>query len=105
MKVNLRQIIAAIRKNGYPKARGVYYDYEGSYCALGQAARNLDLPFNVVGLTLRSHLTPLGIAFYNRVTHLNDKTTMDMVEIADMVELEFNSQLDEEFTIYEPRYL
>lgn len=40
-RLKVKTIYKALEKNGLPWGRGLYRDWVGNYCALGQAAHNL----------------------------------------------------------------
>lgn len=85
MKVTGQEILDAIRKNGLPKARTVYYHHDEdrnivAACAIGQAAINL-------GVRAASLDYALGMAS-SRVKELSDFTDLTFPEIADTIEKE-----------------
>lgn len=106
----VREITAAIRKDGYAKTQGQYFIREPANfnvpwfdrkvvaaCALGQASLNL----NVSAADLEAALRPITSdsethrSLGGMIIRLNDFTNKNMAEIADTVEAEFKDQLDQ----------
>lgn len=97
IEVTGQQFIEAVRQNGLPKATKFYFfDAEGRQataesavagCAIGQAARNLNVnPFSLfvelLGIKVSAHNKSLG----DLVEETNDKTEMTIPEIADLID-------------------
>ncbi len=102
--LTLRELFAAIRKNGYPKIKRLYARFaplEGDYpentaslmvagCAIGQAAANLNqLKYGSCILG-----GALGTNLHTTITILNDETDLTLSEIADQLEKDYANQLD-----------
>lgn len=111
-KFTLREVFAAIRKNGYKKAYGTYIRTNNglpagkviSACAIGQAALNLNVSPSVLADSLHKFKATMGgvfgpydIPLESRIFSLNDSETEDLSlpEIADTVEKEYKNYLDE----------
>lgn len=105
--ITLRDVFAAMRKNGYPKAIGSYRrdNVKGEVreaCAVGQAGLNLGvepiylahaindsrLPFNIeMNLLVGGHLGSI-------VFRMNDYSSLSVPEIADTLEKKYEKYLD-----------
>lgn len=106
-----KDIIEAMRKNGYKKIRGGLIRYkeraDGSKgpiagaCAIGQAAINLGVPAMMLEIKL-----PVKVS--RRIINLNDNyrfaNAKTVPEIADIVEKEFPELLDQIFTLSKFKY-
>lgn len=88
-------IIDAIEKNGYPKAIG-HYKLHDTYCAIGQAAKNLNVDVNQFGMAIAQR-GPTG--FYDTIVYLNDDTDMTIPEIAVKVRKKYINSLDTEISV------
>lgn len=101
-KVKIGTIIKAIRKNGLPKSRGSYYrrDPENgnkiiSACAIGQAAINLRVSAPDLDGGLCSVFNPTNfLSLRSRIVKLNDNSNYSFQEMADILEEEFSTQLN-----------
>lgn len=112
----VREITAAIRKNGYPKIQGSYFSREAAdihtrladrkvlgACAVGQASLNLNVSASNLDAGLRGITATDSMckSLASRIIRLNDYTDWDMAQIADIVEAEYKDQLDTVVTVYE----
>lgn len=77
-RIKVKTLVAAIRKNGYPKAQNVYSDGV-AYCAFGQAGMNLKLSASALHVSTEHRYLDLA----HTIIQMNDKTTATMPEIAD----------------------
>ncbi len=106
--ITIKDVLNAIRKNGYKKIQGSYYEYvesnrtnwERPYetatgaCAFGQAALNLGM-HNANDLDERVGHSNINIDFIpinQHIRRLNDMTEMTLPEIADVVERQLTQE-------------
>jgi hypothetical protein len=89
----LQDVISAIRKNGYTKAKGAYINYKGetnkilSACALGQGSLNLGIPAGRLDRALgKIWGEKSGINLSSVIVYKNDESDMTIPEIADVAE-------------------
>lgn len=103
----VRDVFNAMEKNGYRKARGIFYrrskasKYASklgpiiSACAIGQAALNLNIPPNV----LQHALTFVDHRLTTEIIRLNDTTTKTVPEIAKELRIKYVYVLSRELSL------
>lgn len=99
---SIGQIIDAIEKNGYPKAKYYYhkeeFSYNGTlhtYCSLGQASLNLGLECSIIGQSLKHSEHKIGNELWHRISELNDKGNMTLPRIAARLRVEYSDHLED----------
>lgn len=114
-KITLRDVLDAMRKNGFKKSRGDmlrgqrYKVFGQTFhknvtidspredvkagCALGQAAYNLQVNPFALSDALQFGKND-GQEIRDRIFHLNDETGKSLQEIADTIEIEYKDHLD-----------
>jgi hypothetical protein len=113
--ISIRDIINAMKKDGYKKAVGVYIDYTSydgyaetetkvnAACAFGQAALNLapeDWPVEYKADLAGVLHENFNLAYNDNQTHaevdiilLNDTTDMTVAQIAEEIERQLNAKV------------
>lgn len=89
-RITVRDVFEALKKNGYPWGRGLYEDVEsGTFCAMGQAARNLNVDPNELHTELNDAISKYSAAYpANAIETFNDdkaETYEDVVKFAEKV--------------------
>lgn len=87
-RVTVKQVFEALEKNGHPWGKGAFYreattlngGTEAQYCAIGQAAKNLD----VVPTSLHLQLNNVGLSWLGtEITHFNDTVAQTYDEVVE----------------------
>lgn len=112
-KITIKQLINAIRKNGYPQAFGTLWKNKdgedmyddstyrkftkkdiGAACAMGQARINLRLMDSKTWEEFWHSMDTTAYAMNSNIINMNDGLHMSLAEIADQLEKEYADRFD-----------
>jgi len=105
--ITYREVIEAVRKNGYPRITGATADFDDDgnligACALGQASMNLGYQHWQLWDMLRN-ASQEGHLFTRQIYMVNDMyPEMPLNEIADIIEGKFITRLNDKLIMDEP---